>query len=415
MMKTPRSVPARFRDFLPARVQNELTAAPLFSPSVINASKKAVNKENTPPSMHGRPQHSPLASSDDDSEEDLFWSPKTTLTSIHGTPTPKTVQSPFSFITRCDSASRFGSVSTPYKTLPKIEMLSLDYINMCSSETDLKNIVNVLTSDHDYPYLLRKANERLQSVREEEVRNSMYCSPSTLVMSLSLDDAAGDDEFDDSPTALEPFEYPYTFDEQPKAFFPPKVISKKAPHLPSPLRTFQSQSKQHQRETKLSQEVEQLTHKLKELETSRLSQQSSFLEKIDSLKQSKVQTEQSVYSLQQVVESSQGSAKELVETIERLEEKNERLQRNLSETCTQQLETEQRARELEQHLGAKIQELTVELSKTKGMEQKNQNLHALLTSAQRNLTDIKKERDAMLWTLADTSGHQVDVSTTHKR
>jgi chromosome segregation ATPase len=103
-----------------------------------------------------------------------------------------------------------------------------------------------------------------------------------------------------------------------------------------------------------------------------------------------------------------------LEAMGELKKENQRLQKQLDREIKTRENKNREALELERQLKAKVEELTRKLSQIEqpsnedaSVGQKNKELNTLLRSAQRNLEDIKKERDAMLQGLLNATGRGV--------
>lgn len=427
-----------FRDLLPSHMKEQLKPAPMFSPTTTARLEQEQQQPTIPifvglnhqktkqhSFLHGKENVSPFFKSDLQrtvvadyqtpmlashhhhlhhlsspnagtvgSDHDVFFSPRTHMSSVAAASTP------FSFITHSSHQTSSSSKST----LPSRDMLKYEFIQNCSSDRDLQQIIIALqASDRKCPSLMSTAKARLEWVRQQKM---IDFSPSHGSLSLNISDDDDDnvdqdnDENQNGKIRFDPTSYVRSHHIGP------------APPPPRPA-TLANQrnvltATNPAKEIQLSQEVEQLTQQLKEIESARKAEQTDFWFKMKALQESKAQVEQTVERLQKDMHATKESKRELLTILDALRQESQRLQRDLATTRKLQAETATKAQQIERRLTEKVQDLETELARTKFTDRKNHQLDLLLKSAHRNLNEIKKERDAMLSAIIDASGKQVE-------
>jgi hypothetical protein len=360
---------------------------------------------------------------------ELFFSPSQTAVSAVSSPPAQNVISspftPFSGISRITNAT--ATTRSSFQALSKIKMLSLDYIKSTSSIKELRQIINFLKEqENKYPSLLRAAQKRFTDVQQQQhvPSDSSRCenvpppltrpapadysheqvNESSLIMSLSSDD--------DSDLVL-------------MSTAAGKAMALKAPIPPrhtrvSPGRLLPigSEPGATHREEELCNEIQCLTSKLLELESGRLAEQKELWHNLEQMETAKLRAEKNMEALHGQVAKTNKDTMARLEAMGELKEENQRLRRQLDRERKTREDKNREALELERQLKTKVEELTRQLSQMEkpsshvvGVERKNKELHQLLSSAQNNLDDIKKERDTMLRDLLNATGREPsDVS-----
>ena len=327
---------------------------------------------------------------------DVFFSPQSTL------------GSPFSAITH-DTVGSF-------KRIPRIEMLSLEYIQTCTCPDTLENICTVLQEDgNNYPSLLRATRERLQAIPRRAVRDSSTThnhNESTLVMSLS----SSSEEDDDSerllyaPTARPSYQPPTTASPHPLR----RVVStddEGPPNAPAfHLKSRYDLAEKHSELHVDTNDVQRLTQTIRNLEQARTADQTGFLDKISRLQEAERCAEATIQSLQEQLTSTTTRDNDMLEKARR---ENERLQQLLQD---ERSSWETRCREVtrqERELSAQIRSLQDKLSaaEDRTLVRKNHSLSVLLRKSQENLQQAQQERNAMIASLLRATGQtETDVS-----
>jgi hypothetical protein len=163
-------------------------------------------------------------------------------------------------------------------------------------------------------------------------------------------------------------------------------------------------------------EVQRLTKMIVELEKGRLADQTAFWERWKELQDAKAQAEEGIQALHGVLTSSKEATTELVKALEALREENHSIHMELTRERKARAQQNREAIELERQLTAKVEQLTQQLAQveqqqqssqqTASLDQKNRELNRMLRSAQRNLLEIKKERDTMIRAVLDAAGRK---------
>lgn len=370
----------------------------------------------------------PEAQKENDSpvkQGELFFSPAHTATSSQFTP--------FSGISRITHTTK-----TSAHALPAIEMLSLEYIRNSNSIKQLQKIVMFLKEQQKYPSLLRAAEQRLTVVQQQQQHlvpptSSHYDtmpppSPksmpddsqeqqneSSLVMSLSSDDDSDLEMSTSGNGMVSDLEMSTSGNGMVAAPMPPPPPPTRArPGRIPPVVNQGSKHDDEHLEEELCNEVQQLTTKILELESGRVAEQNELWQKLQELETAKLRAEENMEALNGEIARSNKDTKERIHAMDVMRQENLRLQMALERERKTREDKNREALELERQLNAKVEELARKLSQVEqpsnedaSVGQKNKELNTLLRSAQRNLEDIKKERDAMLQGLLNATGRGV--------
>jgi hypothetical protein len=402
--------------------ENRAPTAPTFQTAVpiIAPMPQATRYQQLPLQSHRvkQPVLSPI-------DEDTFFSPAQSSGSYNEQFTPNVIQ------------------ATPYKTLPKLEMLRLDYIQQCSSQEILQEIVGVLQDDPRTPSLLRAAKSRMGELASTTIgplnlyeRSMMATSEapsstaesSSLFFSVDSDSQIQDDKDEEesiapqplSPVRVRPHHISQAYASRAAVVkkvntSKPKVMSK-IEHQVVFSAVRNDSSSFIRKHNKLYAEIEHLTQQLKNMETSRWHEQQDFWEQMQELRLAKETTEREVYDLRKQVKATGQSRPELVKAVEQLTNEKKQLEDNFLKQQQAWVLRNQEQQTLQNKLHARIQVLSTMLQavqSTEGiLQHENQDLNRLLTNAQCNLLDVKQERDYMLQMIVgfsgDHSGAQLD-------
>jgi hypothetical protein len=336
-----------------------------------------------------RPPQSPALSAID---EDCFFSPRQTEKSLM-------TYSPFSMASQASTSS--------FRSLPKIEMLSVDYIQNCKTLKTIQHIIHVLMEEGTYPSLLRKAKQKMirlggtlpiMDTKQQSATSATATANSTPSRLLVTANS--------TPSRLLVMGRPAALSPSTGSHLDMSVLSfddlesVSLPHASIDAPSKQQPAMQHHEHASLIAEIERLTKQLKDMETTRWTDQQKFWDQLQTMDQEKSRTQDTIRLLRDQVSSSSLFREELSTNSVEMRVENQRLQQHLRQEQETRVQKNREQLQLETQLGLKVKELTQKLQASEWNQQsatrKNTELNVLLTSAQRNLQDIKKERDFML-------------------
>lgn len=301
------------------------------------------------PTIHHEMTSTPLAVSP--MHEPVFYTPAQSFLRMHGATSPSVYE-------------------TTYRSLPKIEMLGLDFIQQCQDPSTLQEIVKVLSTVPGTPSLLRTAERRYTSLcTTAAVTNQTHalilpsstCPTSGHVASVSPPQGSAthgqpqsdsslyfsiDSEVDDcgeeqKENTNEQKSTPTGFHPQsiPKSDFFPRVLRLNESDIHAETKHDLSKPEYQLRRdlldssalsdasplNRLQSEVERLTQQIKNLETNQWHMQQDFAEQIDSLEIDRRQMDQRLTTVQERVKDSVDSKHEILKKIEMVQTEQKRL------------------------------------------------------------------------------------------
>ncbi|KAL7579835.1 hypothetical protein ACA910_004848 [Epithemia clementina (nom. ined.)] len=389
------------------RCDDENVLHSMFSPSCLNRlyNKNKVNRTST--FCNVTPLKQDAASDEDSSASTLeeFFSPAQFSTTASRTNNNNLAASPLSTWT-----NRSGVSNSSFRSLPSIEMLSADYIQSCENLDQLHQIIQVLETEENYPFLLKLARDRKNdlgkdrepcqkpSQEESTPYSALPNEPSTVLSSThsSKQSSLVYSSFDDD-------------DVSSTVQTAPPVLDRDCKYgNPSP----------SAREHRLSAEVQRLTQTILELEETQRKEQQILVNRLQTLIESKDQVQSQVESLEKQLALSKTAKHELLETLEELREANQILSDQLRLEKSSLEHFRRQAKKVEKELQQKILELKQELEHAKhrgqsalALQRKNAELNRLLTDANKSLHDVSLENDVMLRTLLKASGENFQIET----
>jgi hypothetical protein len=300
------------------------------------------------------------------------------------------------------------STTTAFRTLEKMEWLTVDYITTCESVSQLVRIITVL-EDAAYPSLLRAAQERLSALHsdpclspnsvlvnlsstshnEDDVcpsGNNTTQSSSSLIMSISTDN---EESHNNQSTTFH------------KSFLSAPSVAHSIVAKPSSFQGFSATEQQ------LWEQVQRLTQTIAEMEQTGADDFYQQLLLPDPSKEAAAELEK----LQEHTD-----VEELLQSIEQLRERNRNLQEQIQRQTTDREQKLQHSAAVEKRLSTELQELEAQLAMStatsKAAEQhfhrQHAHLHQLLSATQANLQRIQADRDALIQCLLQAVGRDKD-------
>lgn len=293
------------------------------------------------------------------------------------------------------------------QTLASIDMLKFEFIGACQSVSDLEKVISVLEEKQNCPELLQTAKTRLQFIqanaistfvdapgenspgtafnnctadisRITAVNNTMEfdspnqskstldftMSPSSVLHGVELVDntprdedtfASGSDRYFFASTTTERLG---PIAEGSISGTSPRTVSgrgtpRPAPPPPPPPRSDRS----------LPEEVKNLAAKAMEHEASRMAEQQSFVKKLEELERAKKQAEQTVQNMKTKMTSADGKTKDLIDTMRKIQQEQIETRQNQEKERILREQKHDYARQIEERLRLKVEELTKEMAK----------------------------------------------------
>jgi hypothetical protein len=371
---------------LPKNLRKKMNCPdPLFSPSVTrgaNGLHCMFSPEDVPSEERGE-----LQSINEKyvSNTDAILSPEKPAkhTRIDGRlPTINNIRSPENLIKRSqiESPNSIVSQSTieSFKTAASIDMLSLPFIERCTSEEKLDQIVRHLKEDGNYPSLLWSAEQRLAVIREKSNQ------PDQSRLSSELRRQSGADHEISLQMSL-------STDSDEDTMSPVNQIYVSKPQVSAGLFEY-----------KAKDEVQHLEEMIKKLEI-RYARECKLNEStIRTLNNAIEATEQKSQRLQNEVNAIKNENVELYRLVKEKSEEVDKVQTSLSGSES-----------LKHELLSQIHQLKTQLAEAerKALDRtyprKIHSLEKLLQSAQESIREVQLERDSMLKGIVQMQGKDV--------
>ncbi|GKY94108.1 hypothetical protein MPSEU_000377100 [Mayamaea pseudoterrestris] len=365
--------------------------------------------------------------------EDMFFSPAQTSRSLYELLTP-------------------NFIATPYKSLPKMEMISFNYIQQCMDSTTLHDIAHVLTKENRTPSLLRAVKSRLgelgatasessnqgrqhqqsvAAVTTTQVQpartqaDALHYQPplinklpmqqnSSLLSPMDSIEGRTNENDEDESLAPEPLA-PDSI--QPEPLQNPQSTRTHAMDGKR-LNDHASKVQQHgadappvmtaitnPSQTALHAEIFILTQKLANVQDMLYREQRKYQEQLELLESSKRESEQTIHDLQAHIKQSHLAQQALASAMTQL--RNEKAQ--LNELMLRKQQTwvlrNQEQQELRKTLHDRLLALSVKLSSVEterdGLQRHNLKLNQSLEIAHRTLQEMKLEQEEVLRVVVD--------------
>ena len=367
----------------------------IFSPSYPNTRDTDPHARNQLREVKTPVKQERLEMESDSSSKEEFYSP------AQFTASSSIVTSPFSAWT-----SKSGNSNNTFRTLPNIEMLSADFIESCSDVDQLRQIIDVLETEQNCPYLLQLARRRLASIAPDDRK------PKTVKFVLSPEE-----KYNTNSTVHGSKLGSLVYSEDGSQDIPLSIEASCFPQQSGP-----SSSTRNSREQELSSEIHRLSQCIKGIEESRRKEQKSFLDRLHKITQSRDDVKFQLQTLEKELESSTEARKELLESVESLREDNMALSAQLQVEKDSLEHFRRKAKKMEYELNLKVEELKHELDRIQrdsrpAIEAQKQNLelNKLLRAAQKNLDDASMENAVLLRTVIKAFGENTVPEVSRQR
>jgi hypothetical protein len=386
---------------LPENLRKKMNSPePLFSPSVTrgaNGLHCMFSPEDVPSEERGELQS---INEEYDFNTDTILSPEKPAkhTRIDSRlPTINDIRSPENNIKRAPMESPYSIVSQStiesFKTAASIDMLSLPFIERCTSEEKLDQIVRHLKEDGNYPSLLWSAEQRLAVIREKWNQANQFRSSSELrghVDSFMVKEKSGADHEVSLQMSL-------STDYDEETVSPVNQIFVSKPLVAADMSEY-----------KTKDEVHHLEEMIKKLEM-RYARECKLNEStIRTLNNAIEATEQKSQRLQNEVNAIKNENVELYRMVKEKSEEVNKVQASLSGSES-----------LKHELLSQINQLKTQLAEAerKALDRtyprKIHSLEKLLQSAQESIREVQLERDSMLKGIFQMQGKDIPSKVSH--
>lgn len=351
--------------------------------------------------------------------------------------------------------------NTSLTTLASIDMLNFEFIASCESVSHLEKVIRVLEEKQNCPELLQTSKTRLEFImqanaaaaintlvmdapeeggspgtafnndtadisRISAVNNTMEfgspsqssktstldftMSPSSVLHGVELEDttpkaedtfASGSDRYFFASTTerLGPIAEGSISDTTPL----PVRTSRPAPPPPPP-----------RSDSSLPKEVKNLAAKAMEHEASRMAEQQSFVQKLEELERAKKEAEQTVQNLKTKMTSADGKTNDLVDSMRKIQHEQKETRYNLQKERMLREQKHDYARQIEERLRRKVEELTKEMAKAE--EQSRLKVVAergLRIKTEKELTGENRRNKELNGVLRETEKHLESLKRSH--